>query len=108
MAELRNIRTGESRSVGGVTAALGAFFFGPFYFMFKGAWGFGLLSLVTANWFVVGGMFIVPFLAAGIVRSHYGQRGFVDSTILDATRAQTEQSAKVAAFVTASNGTPAE
>ena len=103
LATLRNPRTGEYREIGGLTAWLGAFFFGPFYFMFKGVWTWGIVWLLLA--IVVGvvawpiallACFVMAFFAGGIVRNHYAQRGFIDTAILDATRAQTEQSANVA------------
>lgn len=81
---LRNEFNGHRRKVGGLTAFLGSAFFGPLYFLIKGAWpaffatGFVLFLCAAANpgfGLFVNVVFISPF-AATIVRRHYLSRGF--------------------------------
>jgi hypothetical protein len=87
----RNEFNGHRRKVGGFTAFLGVFFFGPLYFAYKGAWpAFIITTLVNivAIWALFGipvwamliNAFIVAPFAATIVRRHYVAQGFTRET----------------------------
>lgn len=78
---------GHRRQVRGSTAFLGAFFLGPLYFAFKGAWPAFLVTGIV-NFFAlmalggnpllalfINALFVAPF-AARIVRRHYASHGF--------------------------------
>lgn len=58
------------------------FFFGPFWYMVKGMWGYGLLYMAICftgvGW--VLGLFIAPFLGNRQYLEHLGSRGYTRMT----------------------------
>lgn len=89
MIELRNPRTGQRRKLTAAGTLFGTVLFGPFYFMFKGAWGFGLILLalsfaVAFAGYMVGWIgwptallhLVVAFMAYDILLGHYHNEGF--------------------------------
>lgn len=93
--QFTNPHTGEYRSVGTFTAFLGCLFFGPLYFCFKGLWAFGIIwGLLCCVGVGFLGWPIMPFLAAGMVRSRYSSRGFADTAGLEAARYVAAQQAQ--------------
>jgi PEGA domain len=57
---------------------LWTFLFGTFYFIAKGIWTHALLSALLALCTFGISWLIYPFFASGIVRAHYGKKGWVE------------------------------
>jgi hypothetical protein len=55
---------------------LWAFLFGPFYFCFKGAWGWAALSVIAAIVTAGVSLFVFPFAAPSILETMYMKQGY--------------------------------
>ena len=76
MAQFKNPSNGHVISSG--TPFLWTLLFGAFYFAFKGIWKHFFLSVVAALLTLGLAWFVYPFFAAGIVRSHFLEKGWVE------------------------------